>query len=51
MLQLLDLQNDMPVAFTRKTLSGPETLYSNIEQEMLAVIFGLERLPHYEFTK
>lgn len=26
---------------------GPETRYSNIEREMLAVVFGLEMFHHY----
>lgn len=36
-------QNDLPVAFTSETLTGPETWYSNIEREMLAV---LEKFHH-----
>lgn len=41
------IQNGMPVALASKTLSGPETRYSNIEREMLAVVFGLEKFHHY----
>ena len=41
------IQNGMPVALASKTLSGPETRYSNIERKMLAVGFGLEKFHHY----
>ena len=41
------LQKEMPVAFASKTLSDPKTRYSNIEREMLAIIFGSERFHHY----
>ena len=41
------IQNGMPVALSSKTLSGPETRYPNIEREMLAVVFGLEKFHHY----
>ena len=41
------LQNEMPIAFASKTLTGPETRYSNIEREMLAIVFGMERFHHY----
>ena len=41
------LQKKMQVAFASKTLSGLETRYSNIEREMLAIIFGSERFHHY----
>ena len=40
------LQKEMLVTFASKTLLGPETRYSNIEREMLAIIFGLERFHH-----
>ena len=41
------IQNGMPVALASKTLSGPETRYSNIECEMLVVVFRLEKFYHY----
>ena len=41
------IQNGMPVALANKTLSGPETRYFNIEHEMLAVVFGMEKFHHY----
>ena len=37
----------MPVALASKTLSGPETRYSNIERKMLEVVFRLEKFHHY----
>ena len=41
------LQKGISVAFVSKTLSVPETRYSNIEREKLAIIFGLERFHCY----
>ena len=40
------LQKEMPVTFASKTLTGPDTRYTNIERE-IAIIFGLERFHHY----
>ena len=38
------LQANGPVEFASKLLSEAESRYSNIEREMLAVLFGLEKL-------
>ena len=41
------LQNGHPVIYASRTLTETEQRYSNIERELLAVVFALERLNHY----
>ena len=41
------LQNNKPVAFASKELTDAECRYVNIEREMLAVVFGVERFCTY----
>ena len=43
------LQGNKPVAFTSKTLTDAECRYTNIEREMLAVVFGAERFCTYVY--
>ena len=45
------IQNHKPIAFVSKALSGAETRYANIERELLAVVFGLERFHTYVYGK
>ena len=45
------LQEGQPVAYASRTLTDTERRYSNIEIELLGVVFGLERLHHYTFGK
>jgi len=45
------LQDKGPVEYASKSLSEIETRYSNIEREMLAVLFGLERFHHYAYGR
>ena len=45
------LQEGQPVVYTSRTLTDTECRYSNIERELLSVVFGLERLHHYTFGK
>ena len=45
------IQDNGPIAFASKSLTGAETRYSNIEREMLAIIFGLERFHHYVYGR
>ena len=40
-----------PVAYASKTLSDAETRYANIEREMLAIVFGMERFHHYTYGR
>ena len=41
------LQDGRPVAYASKSLTETESNYCNIEREMLAIVFGLERFHHY----
>ena len=41
------LQNNKPIAFASKALTDAECRYVNIEREMLAVVFGVERFCTY----
>ena len=41
------LQEGHPVIYISRTLTETEQRYSNIERELLAVVFALERLNHY----
>ena len=45
------LQEKGPVAFASKALTETEYRYSNIEREMLGIVFGLERFHHYVFGR
>ena len=45
------LQDGQPVVYASRTLTDTERRYSNIERELLGVVFGLERLHHYTFGK
>ena len=40
-------QDGRPVAYASKTLTETEQNYANIEREMLAIVFALERFHHY----
>ena len=43
------LQEGQPVVYASRALTNTEWRYSNIERELLGVVFGLERLHHYTF--
>ena len=45
------LQNNKPIAFASKALTKTECHYANIEREMLAVIFGVERFRIYIYGR
>ena len=45
------LQEGQSVVYASRTLTDTERRYSNIERELLGVVFGLERLHHYTFGK
>ena len=40
-----------PIAFASKSLTGAEWRYSNIKQEALGILHGLERFHHYCFCR
>ena len=45
------IQDEKPVRFLSKALTPAETNYSNIERELLAVLFACERLHTYTFGR
>ena len=45
------LQEGQPIVYASRALTETEKRYSNIERELLGVVFGLERLHHYTFGK
>ena len=45
------MQGGQPVAYASRLLSESERRYAQIEKEMLAVVFGLERFHHYVFGR
>ena len=50
-LGTLLLQNNKPVAFTSKALTDAECRYTNIEREMLAIVFRAERFCTYIYGR
>ena len=40
-----------PIAFASKSLTGAECRYSNIKQEALGILHGLEKFHHYCFSR
>ena len=45
------VQEGQPIAYASRMLRDTEHRYSNIERELLGVVFGLERLHHSTFGK
>ena len=45
------LQESMPVMYVSRALTETEQRCSNIERELLAIVFALERLNHYTFGR
>ena len=45
------IQENGPIAFASKALTDTESRYSNIEREMLGIVFGLERFHHYVYGR
>ena len=50
-LRVVLLQEDQPVVYASRALTDKECRYSNIERELLGVVFGIERLHLYTFGK
>ena len=44
-------QMGQPIAFASRALTDAETRYAQIEKELLAVIFGLEKFHHYTYGR
>ena len=45
------LKESKPVMYVSRALAETEQRYSNIERELLAIVFALERLDHYTFSR
>ena len=45
------IQNGKPVAYGSKTLTECQSRYSNIEREMLALVFGIQRYHTYLYAR
>ena len=45
------LQESKPVMYVSRALTETEQRYSNIERELLAIVFALERLNYYTFGR
>ena len=45
------IQEKGPIAFASKSLTETESRYSNIEHEMLGIVWGLEKFHHYVFGR
>ena len=45
------MQTDGQIAYASRSLSSVEQRYAQIEKEMLAVVFGLERFRHYTYGR
>ena len=43
------IQDDKPVIYASRALTETEQSYSNIERELLSVVFALERFHHYVY--
>ena len=45
------LQESKPIMYVSRALTETEQRYSNIERELLAIVFALKRLNHYTFGR
>jgi transposase InsO family protein len=45
------MQQGRPIAYASRSLSETETRYAQIEKEMLAIVFGLEKFNHFTFGR
>ena len=45
------IQENGPVAYAGKSLIGAETRYSNIERELLGIVYSLERFHEYVYGR
>jgi len=45
------MQSGKPIAFASRSLTDAETRYAQIEKELLAVLFGLERFNQYTYGR
>ena len=45
------LKHLRPIAYSSKSLSDAETQYSNNERELFGVVFGIQHLKHFTFSR
>ena len=45
------LQSDRPVAYASRALTDPETRYAQIEKELLAIVFSVEKFHQFTFGR
>ena len=45
------IQDSKPIAFTSKSLTDTETRYTNIERELLVIVFGCEKFHTYLYSR
>ena len=45
------IQRGKPIAYASRTLSDTEQRYAQIEKEMLAVVYGLDKFRHYTYGR
>ena len=45
------LQDGHPIAYANRALTDPETRYAQIEKELLAVVYGLEKVHTYTYGR
>lgn len=45
------IQDERPIAFASRVLTETETRYAQIEKEILAVLFGLEKFNIYTYGR
>ena len=45
------LQDNKPVAYASRSMTDAETRYAQIEKELLAILFGMERFHQYTYGK
>jgi predicted Fe-S protein YdhL (DUF1289 family) len=45
------MQNGQPIAFTSRALTDAETRYAQIEKEMLAVVYALQKFDQYAYGR